>query len=268
MKIAVVGSTGQIGRRLVALNAIPMNCNLLDADEIKKAYDAIKPDVIINAAGISSVSACEEDYDKAVSVNVWGHNKLCEVAGDRNVILLSSEHVFDGVKGMYREDDDPCPINDYGMTKFAAEGVTNLYNGKVIRLSRTFNNRIGSDINKFVHDISRGKSAYVPTFFIKNYIHTDFACHGAMHFAERFSDMPDVIHYGGLQPITFYALVCDISDKIFGGHDFVIPREYEIPEAKRPMNCSFDMTLAYTFGMSHYSIEESVNQFTKEEAYA
>lgn len=264
MKIAVVGSSGQIGRRLVALNAIPMKCNILVKDEIKREYERIKPDVIINASGVSSVSDCEKDYSKAVSINTWGHNNLCESTGRDNVILLSSEHVFDGVKGLYNELDDPCPINDYGMTKFAAEGIANLYGGKVIRLSRTFNNRIDSDIKKYIYNISTGKQVYVPTFFIKNYIHTTLACYGIMNFAERFSEMPPLIHYGGFNAISFYNLVCMIVDEIFGSHDFVQPREYEIPETKRPLNCSFDMTLAYKLNLPAYTIEESIDEFVKE----
>src|SRR4030042_2812732 len=164
MKIAVTGSYGQIGQRLVALNAIAMECDILNADQIKKEYDRIRPDIIINATGIG-VNEAEQDYDKAVSVNVWGHNKLCEVVGDGKVILLSSEYVFDGVAGNYREDDAPAPVNNYGTTKLAAEGVNALYNNKTIRLSRTFSRKLGSDIHRYVSKIMHGEEVEVPTFF-------------------------------------------------------------------------------------------------------
>lgn len=267
MKIAVVGSHGQIGQRLVALNAIPMECNILDADQIKQEYDRISPDIIINATGIG-VNEAEKDYDKAVAINVWGHNKLCEIVGDRKVVLLSSEYVFDGVTGNYREDDDPAPINNYGMTKFAAEGVNALYYNKTIRLSRTFNKKLGCDVQKYVFALSRGEEIDVPTFFIKNYVHTDFAARAIMYFAENYLDMPEMMHYGGEYPFTFYHLICAISDAVVGGHGSVHPRDEEVRDTVRPRNCSFDLTLAKTFDMPIFPLSMSVDQYLNEAFHA
>jgi dTDP-4-dehydrorhamnose reductase len=266
MKIAVVGSHGQIGQRLVALNAIPMECDILDKDQIKKEYDGISPDIVINATGIG-VDEAEKDYDKAVSINVWGHNKLCEVVGDRKVILLSSEYVFDGVSGNYREDDEPAPINNYGMTKLAAEGVNALYNNKTIRLSRTFNRKIGSDIHRYTAKVYRGEAVDVPTFFVKNYVHTDFAARAIMYFAENYSDMPEMMHYGGEYPYSFYSLMRGISERI-APVGMVRPRDEEIQDTVRPRNCSFDLTLAKTFDMPIFPLSMSIDQYFNEAVHA
>jgi dTDP-4-dehydrorhamnose reductase len=268
MKIAVVGSHGQIGQRLVALNAIPMECDILDKDQIKKEYDRVCPDIVINATGIG-VDEAEKDYDKAVSINVWGHNKLCEVVGDRKVVLLSSEYVFDGVAGNYREDDDPAPINNYGMTKLAAEGVNALYYNKTIRLSRTFNRKIGSDIHRYISKITRGDAVDVPTFFVKNYVHTDFAARAIMHFAENYLDMPEMMHYGGEHPLSFYNLMCKISFGVLGSHGMVRPRDADDKgEVGRPHNCSFDLTLAKTFDVPIFPLGMSLDQYFNEALHA
>ena len=163
--IAVTGYKGQIGRRLVSLGAIPLKCNILDRTEIANELRSVNPDIIIHAAGISSIDKCEQDYELALAVNVWGFNNVCELAGDGKVVLLSSEQVFDGVAGNYKEDDEPNPINNYGHSKLGAEAIAQLYGDKIIRLSRDFSN-------------------------------LDYASRAIMYYVEHITEMPILLHIG------------------------------------------------------------------------
>jgi dTDP-4-dehydrorhamnose reductase len=54
------------------------------------------------------------------------------------IIYLSTDYVFDGYKGLYREEDTPRPINFYGLTKLIAEQIALSLNGSVIRVSAVY----------------------------------------------------------------------------------------------------------------------------------
>lgn len=53
--------------------------------------------------------------------NVGGSSALAEAARGLRLVHLSSDVVFDGTRGRYREDDAPAPVNSYGRSKAEAE---------------------------------------------------------------------------------------------------------------------------------------------------
>jgi len=85
--------------------------------------EASKPDVIIHTAGLRSLDYCETHPEEARRVNVEGTLRLAEAAAEHDIpfVFISTESVFDGTRGMYREDDVPNPITIYGRTKLEAE---------------------------------------------------------------------------------------------------------------------------------------------------
>lgn len=244
-KIGVTGSRGRIGSRLAAFGAVPLDFDVTDRDAVRRGLDDLKPDLVIHAASISSIARCEEDLELAVQVNLRGTNNVCEFAGDGKVILLSTEQVFDGVKGNYSEEDEPNPINDYGRSKFAAEGVVRqLYGGKVIRLSRGISREAGKDIDGYINDLRSGKKIYVPDFIVRSYSHLDFLAEGVWDFAKEFESMPDLLHLGGTFATSFYHLMFIIAESLGIDPERVCPRTEQIKENPRPLNCGFDVSLA------------------------
>ncbi len=83
----------------------------------------IKPDAIVHAAALTDVDRCERERDLANAVNYRATKTVAKCANDLGAFLIyvSTDYVFDGKKGMYREDDTPKPINFYGYTKFKGE---------------------------------------------------------------------------------------------------------------------------------------------------
>src|SRR3972149_5438819 len=97
-KIAVNGYSGKIASRLIGLGAIPLRADITNKTAVERELSTVMPDVIIHAAAISSIDKCQIDYEKAISVNVYGTNIVCETAeevvGKEKVVLISSEQVF------------------------------------------------------------------------------------------------------------------------------------------------------------------------------
>src|SRR5690625_3103824 len=83
------------------------------------------PDLIVNAAAISSPAACEENPEKSQQINVEMPGALARIAHhlSARLIHLSTDMVFDGNKGDYRSDSSTAPTSLYGKQKLEAERV-------------------------------------------------------------------------------------------------------------------------------------------------
>lgn len=111
----------------------------------------ITPDVIVNTAAMTQVDQCEDDKATCDLLNIEVVKWISEVATeiDAHIVHLSTDFVFDGEKGNYKESDTPNPISYYGLSKLKAEQVlenskahfailrTILVYGKVYDMSRT-----------------------------------------------------------------------------------------------------------------------------------
>jgi len=93
----------------------------------KKEVQAIclkyAPAIIINSAASTNVDACEENKAQCFDINVNAVKYFIEEAKKYNshLIHLSTDFIFDGIKGHYIETDQPNPLSYYGETKLMAE---------------------------------------------------------------------------------------------------------------------------------------------------
>jgi dTDP-4-dehydrorhamnose reductase len=83
----------------------------------------LKPAAVIDTAALHNVDRCEVERDLAWQVNAGSTGALARVAQDvgARYLFVSTDFVFDGMKGRYREEDVPRPVNYYGETKLAGE---------------------------------------------------------------------------------------------------------------------------------------------------
>lgn len=146
--ILVTGSNGLLGQkitekvlennafRLIATNRgknrfpihegyIYEEMDLLDSDRVCQVLKQYKPQAIIHTAAITNVDTCHERQEDCWKMNVEATRFLKEYCEelDIHLIYLSTDFVFDGFNGPYREEDLPNPISVYGKSKLAAEQV-------------------------------------------------------------------------------------------------------------------------------------------------
>jgi len=262
-KIAATGANGKIGKRLVALGAEPLFCNIAIQEDVESEIARVKPDIIIHAAAISSIDKCEKNLEQAILVNTRGSNHVFSAAediiGEGKVVLLSSEQVFDGKSGNYHEKDEPFPINDYGRTKYAAEGLAELYGCKVLRLSRGISKQ-DADISSILKDVSENRVPDVPDFMYRSYCHLDFLAQGIWEYATRFEEMPEILHYGGSEVLSFYQL----TRMIVGADVILHPRKYDSGKhTPRPFNCGLDIHLAKSLNLPIFTPDKSVERLNE-----
>lgn len=103
---------------------IAAGIDLDDGPAVADLFSRIRPRLIINCAGVCDVGTCEDSPDFAHAVNVEGTRLLLEHApNDARIVHCSSDHVFSGDSGPYREDSPTDPISVYGHTRVAAEAL-------------------------------------------------------------------------------------------------------------------------------------------------
>jgi dTDP-4-dehydrorhamnose reductase len=100
-------------------------CDLLDKSSLSICLDRVNPDVIINAAAQALPDDAEKDQKYASDANINTVQNLVKECTKRNIKLIhiSTDYVFNGQKGNYKEDDETDPINFYGKTKLKGEEI-------------------------------------------------------------------------------------------------------------------------------------------------
>jgi dTDP-4-dehydrorhamnose reductase len=147
-RVLVCGSNGLLGQRLAWLldsddayevlhsshhrafaeEDILIDYTQLDISnrsDVKSLVTSYRPDVILNAAAMTNVDACEREREQAWKMNVTAVENLVEVSRriGSKLVHVSTDYVFDGKFGNYTETDRVNPVNYYGKTKLAGENI-------------------------------------------------------------------------------------------------------------------------------------------------
>ncbi len=188
MRILVTGASGQLGAflldELIKTDHAPIAwsgtttvhrgpvairpVDLADPAALAAALDAADPDAILHAGAISQSAAVHRDPHRAEAVNVDATRQIADwsARNNRRLVFTSTDLVFDGNRGMYREDDPAEPVLAYGRTKRRAEGVvTALPLGLVARLSLLYGPKRGDRDSFFDRSIASIRTGVPQSFF-------------------------------------------------------------------------------------------------------
>lgn len=105
------------------------NIDVLDYTSLEKLIYDIKPDIIVHLVGLKNLVECENNPKKAYRINYTSTENICNILKRNKItshlIYVSSEYVFDGKTGNFKENDKPNPKIIYGKTKFKSEKFIN-----------------------------------------------------------------------------------------------------------------------------------------------
>lgn len=141
MRVLVTGASGLLGSKLAHLLSEsgheviagynthppiagrPLHVNLANLEQIEPAVKKTRPDMIIHTAAMTDVDLCEEKPALAKLINSEATGKIALAANALGAlaVYVSTDYVFDGKTGRYREDNEPNPISEYGRTKLLGE---------------------------------------------------------------------------------------------------------------------------------------------------
>lgn len=108
----------------------PSNCgyvrmDLTKAHEVRQVFESFAPTCVVNCAAMTQVDDCERERELCWITNVDAVetlSRLCWSTGCK-LVQVSTDFVFDGDHGPYKETDRPAPVNFYGKSKLAAENI-------------------------------------------------------------------------------------------------------------------------------------------------
>lgn len=127
MNYLVTGGHGKLGSALCPLieAVVPTRTemNILEKERVDFYATHFPVDAILHLAAVSDTVLAEKDTHASYAINVRGTANVAEVAKKhgKKIIYISTDYVFPGTTGDYRETDEPSPSNWYGFTKYAGE---------------------------------------------------------------------------------------------------------------------------------------------------
>jgi dTDP-4-dehydrorhamnose reductase len=294
-KILVTGASGLIGSYFVTQiqedhtndiyvivhESIPkfgknIQLDLSQTYNLSKKLTEIRPDIIVNLAALVDVDICEIQPDLAMRLNrdlVAAISKYINNNNNPYLLHISTDYVFDGAEGNYKEDSQTNPVNWYGLTKLQGENeiISRLIEGNnwcIARTSTPFG--VHSKKRSFpvflLEKLSKGQSVKV---VIDQYTSPTYA----MDLAKMFKEIIDrrikgLIHTSGTSRLSRYEQALKIAREFGLNEELILKvRSEEINwKAKRPNDSSLDVNKACKLLVQNKpkSFDDALTEFAKE----
>ena len=183
MRLLITGADGQLGRHLrfaLAANQATHGdtvltssrrggdwpCDLSDAGAARAMLDALRPDVIFNAAAMTAVDAAEDETGLADALNHRWPAALAEWCAQHQARLIhfSTDYVFSGEPNRpWHEDDVPAPASAYGRSKWAGEQaiMASGCSGRILRTAWLYSALPGNFVHTMLKLAAEGRTLTV-----------------------------------------------------------------------------------------------------------
>lgn len=296
MKILITGSNGLLGQKLVKLcraksidfiatssgeNRNP-DCpaehyrpmDITSQEQIHLVFATTKPTAVIHTAAMTNVDDCEKNASACHQVNVMGTAYLFAAAQkvQAHFQLLSTDFVFDGEQGEYREDDSVGPLSVYAQSKVDAERLlqlskyTNWSIARTIIVYGTGHNLSRSNIVLWAKDaLAKGDPLSIVDDQFRAPTWADDLAIGCLAIVEK--QHLGIFHLCGPKTYSIIDLVKTIARyyKLPTDNISSVSSQTLSQAAKRPPRTGFDLTKARTLlDYQPISIEESLKRLDEE----
>ena len=290
MKILITGSNGLLGQKLVKQllnknisflasskgenrnpqcpNTHYVQMDITKPSQVSAIFQEYLPSAVIHTAAITNVDYCESNISECKEVNVAATNILFHAAQSINaqLIALSTDFVFDGVRGNYKETDAPNPLSVYAKSKLAAEQllqVSNYKNWAIVRTIIVFgegNNLSRSNIVLWAKEaLTSGKELNIIDDQFRAPTWADDLAWACIRIAMM--KKKGMFHISGPETFSIYDLVLRVAKSCGLETESLNKTTSESlnQAAKRPPKTGFDLTKARKeIGYNPMSFEESL----------
>ncbi len=286
MKVFITGGSGLLGQRLSAVsnddyelilshNSNPttntVKCDITNIDEVRKVVFKIKPDVIIHTAAMTNVDLCEEKVYEAYKINKDGSANIAKVADEVNskIIYVSTDFVFDGKKGNYKETDEVNPLGIYAKSKYEGEVevIRNSSNWAIARVSVLYGWHPRQNFTTWaISELRNNNPINIVTDQINSPTLADNASEAIYEIANQ--DKNGIYHTSGCEAINRYDFTLKIAEAFNLDKNLVNPTtSAEFKQvAPRPANSSLDTSkVKKELGIQMETCSESLERMAETE---
>ncbi len=278
IKILITGGDGYVGSNIVdffqksgalvyptvvksAGDRRKIKMDIREKSQVEKIVKKIVPDVVIHTAALSNLGACEKDPKLAEEINYLGTKNLVDVVrrySKTKFIFFSSDYVFDGEKGNYKETDKPSPLTVYGKTKLTSEEYikSRAKNYIILRTVNVFG-RGGNFFNFVTQSLTKGEE--IDVFSNVNFTPTsiDFLISAIDTLIAK--DFKGVIHIAGQEKVSRYQFAEKIA-KALGADTKLVKKGKQLRGGVISKDSSLNTCLLEkTIGTRGPSIEMALN---------
>ena len=288
LKFLVTGSAGLIGHQVVkdlsethevfsCYNkskpefGIPTKMDLLNHEMISNVLSEKNPDIVIHLGAMTAVDLCDTQQDNALKINSQATEILAKECSKINsfMVYVSTDYVFNGNSGLYKENDVTNPLGFYGKSKLLGEKSIQNFSSNwcIARTSTPFG--LHPTKKSFpiwvIENLQKQKQIDVLTDQFTSPTYVPSLSRMLIEISER--HLTGIIHVAGASKISRYEMASLVSDKL--GLDGKLLREISINdikwEAQRPKDSSLNVSKAISIlNQKPQKIDHDVNLFIDE----
>ena len=288
LKFLVTGSAGLVGQQVVKYlsksNQVfscyneskpeygdSVKMDLKNYEMISSVLTEIKPDVVIHLGAMTGVDLCEKEKTSASEINTKATEIIAKECLKLNsfLVYVSTDYVFDGNFGMYKEGDVANPLGFYGKSKLEGEKAVQNFstNWCIARTSTTF----GLHPTKksfpmwIIENLQKQKQIDVLIDQFTSPTYVPNLSRMLIEISER--RITGIIHAAGASKISRYQMASMVSDKL--NLDGTLLKQISMNKmkwvARRPKDSSLDVSRASSIlNEKPQKIDQSLNLFIDE----
>jgi dTDP-4-dehydrorhamnose reductase len=252
-RLLIIGASGFVGARWAAAAAadFQVTCaarkplagepgwlplDITSAGSVNAAFEAARPQQVTLLAALSDIDRCQREPTLAEQINVEGARHVaaaCARSGAR-LLYTSTDAVFDGTRGYYREDDPPSPPNFYGETKARAERlITDLLpSALIVRLSLVLGTSAtgggNSYLEKVVGNLRAGNEIISPTYEYRNPLDVLTLCEFLRELTQD-AAAAGIFHAAASDKISRFDLALAIARHVGANEQLIVPQTAPVP---------------------------------------
>lgn len=224
-------------------------------------------DVLVHCAAFVNLTYCKDNPEETNKLHVKAPELLSRKI--KTVYYISTDSVFDGQKGCYRETDEINPLNIYAKTKHQGElAVTaNASEAFIVRCNIFgFHIPMGKSLFEWAYKElaqNNGINGFINVVF--NPIYTGNLAEMLVQF-HNLSLEPGNYHFGCTSPLSKYDFLTKVAADFGFDQDIIKPVELDpigLGE-KRPLNTSLDTTRLESSGVAMPSIEKCLRTLRRD----
>jgi dTDP-4-dehydrorhamnose reductase len=232
-------------------NFLYLPMDFTDPFAVYDVFEKIKPGIVIHAGAMTKPDECELNQWQAFITNAEGTVTLLNHAEDFQsfFIFISTDFVFSGADGPYKEDDLPAPVNYYGQTKLQAEEAVMEYKHEwaIVRTVLVYGKPLAGKQNLLTlvqNKLLKGEPVNIVDDQWRTPTFVEDLAEAIVNIAVK--KATGIWHISGNEMLTPYAMAC-MTAKYLGLDEKLISRASaaDYPEtAKRPPRTGFIITKA------------------------